>query len=42
MLTQDELAQIEKLIEKHKPSGSGFGTILLILFILGFFKGCGY
>lgn len=45
MLTEDELKQIEKMIEKHKPyipSGAGFLTILFLLFLQGCFKGCGY
>lgn len=42
-MTQSDLDQIEELIKKHKSSGSsGCGTIILVLFILGFFKGCGY
>lgn len=45
MLTENDLKEIEALIVKHKPSmpsGAGCVTVLFILFILGFFKGCGY
>jgi hypothetical protein len=44
-MTPQELKEIEKLIQKHKPSipsGAGFVTILFLLFLQGCFKGCGY
>lgn len=44
MLTEDDLRQIEEIVKKHKPDcgHSGCVTILMmmILFILGVFKGC--
>jgi hypothetical protein len=44
-MTDDDLKQIEKLIQKHKPSipsGAGFLTLLFLLFLNGCLKGCGY
>ncbi len=44
-LTPDDLKAIENLIKENKPScggGSGCLTLLFVLFILGFFKSCGY
>ena len=43
-LTPEDLKQIEALIKKHKSSGGNSGCLLLLflLFLLGFFKSCGY
>ena len=42
-MTKEDLGQIEALIKKHKSaSGDGCLTLLFILFLLGFFEGCGY
>jgi hypothetical protein len=42
-MNDDDLKQIERLIRKHKPE-TGFGLIMIIivLFLNGCFKGCGY
>lgn len=45
MLTEEDLRRIEEIVKKHKSTdgyGSGCVTILMVLFILGVFKGCGY
>lgn len=41
-MTEEELKQIEALIKKHKPSNGLVFTIMLLMFLNGCFKGCGY
>ncbi len=42
-MTPDDLKAIEQLIKKHKPdTGTGLMVVLIILFLNGCFKGCGY
>ena len=42
-MTEDDFKKIEKLIKKHKPNlDLTWLFILLLMFIGGCFKGCGY
>lgn len=44
MLSEQDKDDIEKMIKKHRPSSSGDGciTVLFVMFLVGWFKGCGY
>lgn len=45
MLTQADKEEIEKIVKKHKGKDEGYGGclfVILVLFLMGFFKGCGY
>jgi len=43
MLTQQDRDDIEEIVKRHKgESDAGCLLVLFILFLMGFFKSCGY
>jgi hypothetical protein len=43
MLTDEDLIKIDKIVERHSTSDEvGCLTVLFVLFLIGFFRGCAY